>query len=153
MKILIRGGRIVDPATGRDSVGDVAAADGRILRVGEAPRGFEPERTIEARGLVVAPGLIDLAARLREPGATIVDAEVRDLSTDGFMAETALALEMGAIVWLKLPGLEPQNSRVAWTEDGRIGCQFATPLHPLTLEMLVKTGKKPMLKGHFGPQR
>ena len=53
-----------------------------------------------------------------------------DLSTDGFMAETELALEPGANVWLKLPGLEPQNSRVVWAEDGKTGFQFATPLHP-----------------------
>ena len=97
--------------------------------------------------------IVNLAARLREPGATIVDAEVRDLSTDGFMADTGLTLEPGATVWLKLPGLEPQNSRVAWAEDGKIGCQFTTPLHALTLEMLLKTGKRPTLKGHFGPQR
>jgi hypothetical protein len=97
--------------------------------------------------------IVNLAARLRDPGATIVDAEVRDLSTDGFMAETSLSLETGATIWLKLPGLEPQNSRVAWAEDGKIGCQFATPLHPLTLEMLIKTSKKPPIKGHFGPQR
>ena len=97
--------------------------------------------------------IVNLAARLRDPGATLVDAEVRDLSTDGFMAETGLSLDTGAIVWLKLPGLEPQNSRVVWTEDGKIGCQFATPLHPLTLEMLVKSSSKPKLKGHFGPQR
>ena len=97
--------------------------------------------------------IVNLAARLRDPGATIVDAEVRDLSTDGFMAETSLALEPGATLWLKLPGLEPQNSRVAWTQDGKVGCQFSTPLHPLTLEMLVKASRKPPLKGHFGPQR
>jgi len=97
--------------------------------------------------------IVNLAARLREPGATIVDAAVRDLSVGGFMAETTLALEPGAIVWLKLPVLEPQNSRVAWAEDGKIGCEFATPLHPLTLEMLITTNRKPALKGHFGPQR
>jgi len=97
--------------------------------------------------------IVNLAAHLRDPGATLVDAEVRDLSTDGFMAEAGLALEPGAIVWLKLPGLEPQSSRVAWAEDGKIGCQFSTPLHPLTLEMLVKASSKPKLKGHFGPQR
>jgi hypothetical protein len=106
-----------------------------------------------AEGRSAERRIVNLAARLREPGATIVDAEVRDLSTNGFMAETALPLEPGAIVWLKLPGLEPQNSRVAWAEDGKVGCQFSTPLHPLTLEMLVKTGKRPALKGHFGPQR
>src|SRR5205085_9515744 len=97
--------------------------------------------------------IVNLAARLREPGATIADVEVRDLSTDGFMAETNLTFETGAIIWLKLPGLEPQNSRVVWSEEGKIGCQFSTPLHPLTLEMLVKSSRKPPVRGHFGPQR
>jgi hypothetical protein len=97
--------------------------------------------------------IVNLAARLRDPGATIAEVEVRDLSTDGFMAETSLTLETGATIWLKLPGLEPQNSRVAWSEDGKIGCQFSTPLHPLTLEMLVKSARKPPVRGHFGPQR
>jgi hypothetical protein len=106
-----------------------------------------------ADGRMAERRIVNLAARLREPGATIADAEVRDLSTNGFMAETALALEPGATVWLKLPGLEPQNSRVAWTEDGKIGCEFANPLHPLTLEMLIATNRRPALKGHFGPQR
>jgi dihydroorotase len=63
MKLLIKGGRVIDPASGRDALGDVFVADGRIAQPGGAP-----ERTIDAKGLVVAPGLIDLAARLREPG-------------------------------------------------------------------------------------
>jgi dihydroorotase len=64
MKLLVKGGRVVDPATGRDGVGDVAIADGRIV----AALAGKPDRVIDAAGLVVAPGLIDLAARLREPG-------------------------------------------------------------------------------------
>ncbi|MGC4078301.1 MAG: dihydroorotase [Rubrivivax sp.] len=67
MKILIRNGRVVDPATGRDETADVAIASGRIVGLG-AVGDFQPERTIDASGLVVAPGLVDLAARLREPG-------------------------------------------------------------------------------------
>ena len=63
MRLLIRGGRVIDPASGRDALGDVFVADGRI-----AAPGGTPERTLEAKGLVVAPGFIDLAARLREPG-------------------------------------------------------------------------------------
>jgi len=63
MKLLIRGGRVVDPASGRDAPGDVFVADGRIAQAAGTP-----DRTIEAKGLVVAPGFIDLAARLREPG-------------------------------------------------------------------------------------
>ena len=68
MRILIHGGRIVDPSSGRDETGDIAIADGRIVALGRVGDGFEPERRIDATGLVVAPGLVDLAARLREPG-------------------------------------------------------------------------------------
>ena len=68
MKLLIRGGRLIDPASGLDRIGDLAIAGDRVIAVGEARRDFTPERTIDASGLVVAPGLVDLAARLREPG-------------------------------------------------------------------------------------
>ncbi|MBH1966469.1 MAG: dihydroorotase [Comamonadaceae bacterium] len=68
MKILIQHGRVIDPASGRDETADVAIADGRIVAIGGAANDFNPERTIDASGCVVAPGLIDLAARLREPG-------------------------------------------------------------------------------------
>lgn len=67
MKLLIRGGRVVDPASGRDEVADVAIASGRIVAIGRAPD-FDADRAIDATGLVVMPGLVDLAARLREPG-------------------------------------------------------------------------------------
>jgi dihydroorotase len=68
MKLLIRNGRLVDPANGLDRVGDLAIAGDRIIAVGREVGDFEPERAIDASGLVVAPGLVDLAARLREPG-------------------------------------------------------------------------------------
>ena len=62
------------------------------------------------------------------------------------------ALEPGAIVWLKLPGLEPQNSKVIWAEEGKIGFQFTTPVHPATIELVVAMSRKPVPKRHFGPQ-
>ena len=68
MKLLIRGGRLIDPASGYDKVGDLAIAGDRVIALGAVNRDFMPDRTIDARGLVVAPGLVDLAARLREPG-------------------------------------------------------------------------------------
>jgi dihydroorotase len=68
MKILIVGGRIIDPASGLDAVGDVAIAAGRIVGIGKAPADFSPARTVDAKGLIIAPGLVDLCARLREPG-------------------------------------------------------------------------------------
>ena len=76
-RLLITGARLVDPASGRDEPGDIAIADGHIavvaLRAGDDGArsrlaDFAAERTIDARGAVVAPGLVDLAARLGEPG-------------------------------------------------------------------------------------
>ncbi|HVB47155.1 MAG TPA: dihydroorotase [Burkholderiales bacterium] len=68
MKLLVRNGRIVDPASGRDAQGDLLIVDGRIAALDGAARSAGAERTLDAQGLVVAPGLIDLSARLREPG-------------------------------------------------------------------------------------
>ena len=68
MKILIQNGRVIDPASGLDQTADVAIAAGRIVAVGQAPADFSPNRVIDAKGCIVAPGLVDLAARLREPG-------------------------------------------------------------------------------------
>lgn len=68
MKLLIKGGRVIDPASNRDEIADVAIAAGRIVAIGKVPGDFAPNRTIDAAGGVVAPGLVDLALRLREPG-------------------------------------------------------------------------------------
>ena len=68
MKILIQGGRVIDPASGFDASADVAIGGGTVLAVGSAPEGFQPDQTINAQGCVVAPGLVDMAVRLREPG-------------------------------------------------------------------------------------
>ena len=68
MNILVTHGRVVDPASGVDQQADIAIADGKIAGIGAIPAGFTAERTIDATGCIVAPGLVDLAARLREPG-------------------------------------------------------------------------------------
>ena len=68
MKILIRNGRVIDPASGFDAICDVAIAAGRIIAIKTIAPGFSASRVIDATGCIVAPGLIDLAARLREPG-------------------------------------------------------------------------------------
>ncbi|NVD98938.1 dihydroorotase [Massilia sp. BJB1822] len=68
MKLHIKNGRLIDPANGIDAVQDLFIADGKVAAVGAAPAGFAADRVIDATGLVVAPGLVDLSARLREPG-------------------------------------------------------------------------------------
>ncbi len=68
MNIRISNGRLIDPASGVDGVQDLFIAGGKVIARAHAPEGFGAERTIDADGLIVCPGLIDLAARLREPG-------------------------------------------------------------------------------------
>lgn len=68
MKIHIKGGRLIDPASGVDRIADLFIAAGRVAAVGEPPEGFHANRVIDAAGLIVCPGLVDLSARLREPG-------------------------------------------------------------------------------------
>ena len=68
MSVLIKGGRVIDPASGLDAIADVAVAGGRVVGIQTIPADFRPSQILEASACVVAPGLIDLAARLREPG-------------------------------------------------------------------------------------
>ena len=79
MNLLIEQGRVIDPASGRDEVADIAIAAGRIVAIGKAPGSFTPDRRLNAAGCIVAPGLIDLCARLGEPGnehARMLESEV-----------------------------------------------------------------------------
>ncbi|RTZ75767.1 MAG: dihydroorotase [Gammaproteobacteria bacterium] len=66
--IHIRGGRLLDPASGTDEELDLFLGEGRVLAIGEAPAGFQAHQVIDASGQVVCPGLIDLGVYLREPG-------------------------------------------------------------------------------------
>jgi dihydroorotase len=68
VRLAILGARVVDPASGRDEAAAIYVEDGRVAAIGGAPKGFRAEATVEAKGLVACPGLVDLSARLREPG-------------------------------------------------------------------------------------
>ncbi len=68
MKILIKGARVIDPASNFDRTCDVALAAGRVVAIDHVPDSFSPNKVIDASGCIVAPGLVDLCVRLREPG-------------------------------------------------------------------------------------
>ena len=68
MKIHIKNGRVIDPKNNIDAKQDVFIAAGKIAGIGKAPEGFTANQTIDASNLIVCPGLVDLSARLREPG-------------------------------------------------------------------------------------
>ena len=68
MKIHIKNGRLIDPKHGVDAVQDIFIAKGKVVAIGAAPNEFQASRVIDAKSLIVCPGLVDLSVRLREPG-------------------------------------------------------------------------------------
>ncbi len=68
MRVSIYGGRVIDPAQNLDSTLDIHLERGKILALGAAPEDFNPQVSLKAEGLIVAPGFIDLSSHVREPG-------------------------------------------------------------------------------------
>jgi dihydroorotase len=85
-RIKITGGRLIDPHNRVDEVVDLYLADGRVTAIGRAPDGFTADIELDASALCVIPGLIDLCARLREPGQEFkatIDSECRAAAAGG----------------------------------------------------------------------
>ncbi len=68
MSLSILGARVIDPTSGLDSISDLHISEGKIVAIGAAPAGFNASQQLDAKGLVAAPGLVDLSVALREPG-------------------------------------------------------------------------------------
>ncbi len=94
MSLLLRGGRVVDPANRVDAVQDVLIADGRIVRVGLALRAPEGTPVLDVAGKVVCPGFIDIHVHLREPGLEYketIASGTRAAAAGGFTALACMA--------------------------------------------------------------
>ncbi len=129
MSLVIRGGRLIDPANGIDTRADLYIDDhGRVAAVGKPPEGFEPARTIDATGCVVCPGLVDLRARLREPGLeykATIESETRAAVAGGI---TTLACPPDTHPVIDTPAMAQMIQSRAW----RYGLAFIHPLGALT---------------------
>ena len=91
--ILIKGGRVVDPSQSMDAVGDVLVVEGVVAQVGGSIEAPEHARAIDATGLVVTPGLIDVHVHLREPGGEhkeTIATGARAAAAGGFTAICAM---------------------------------------------------------------
>jgi dihydroorotase len=92
-RVLLRGGRVVDPSQGTDAVLDLLLADGAVAALGESLEAPEGAEVIDAGGLVVAPGLIDVHVHLREPGGEhkeTIASGARAAVAGGFTAVVAM---------------------------------------------------------------
>ncbi len=124
----ITNGRLFDPANHRDHVADLHINNGRIVAIGAAPAGFDAQKTIDAKGLLVIPGLIDLSTRLGEPGLehfTTIAREGRAAAAGGI---TTLCCQ---------PDTDPINDTFAVTEliqrrARQAGSVFVLPIGALT---------------------
>src|SRR5260221_2381422 len=117
MRLEIKGARVVDPATGRDAAGSIYIADGVIAALDKAPDGFRADETIDAKGQVACPGLVDLSARLREPGfeyRATLESELRAAAAGGV---TSLACPPDTDPPLDEPGLVEMLTRRAASLD------------------------------------
>jgi hypothetical protein len=109
---------------------------GTPFLTGELTTDDRPAQELKGRKSERVP--LELDAGLRQRGGSGVAVHILDLSVDGFRASTHLDLPPGADVWLRLPGLEPYQAKVAWSKGQYIGCAFERPLHPAVLDMLVR---------------
>jgi hypothetical protein len=93
--------------------------------------------------------IVNLAGALREDGATTLRIVVHDISVGGFKAEPQEPIAEGTEVWLKISGFEAKRSRVIWTKDKEMGCEFEYPLHQRELDQIVTPSPRRIPKGVF----
>jgi dihydroorotase len=104
-RLEIRDARVIDPSSASDAQASVYVADGRIAGIGARPAGWDADQVIDARGRIVAPGLVDLAARLREPGFEHKATLASELSAASAGGVTSLACPPDTDPPLDEPGL------------------------------------------------
>lgn len=123
MRLHIANGRLIDPAHGRDGQQDLFIAHGRVVASGQAPDGFQADQRIDAAGLAVLPGLVDLSARLlrQDAGAPadsrLSSAELRAALAGGV---TTLAMPPDADAPLDEPAKIEALLREAPSGHGRV---------------------------------
>jgi dihydroorotase len=106
MHIVLKNGRIVDPASGTDTMADISIVDGMIERIGAGLSAGKGGETVDLKGGVIAPGFIDMHVHLREPGFEYkesIETGCRAASAGGFtavccMPNTSPAIDDPAIV-------------------------------------------------------
>ncbi|MDD2809900.1 dihydroorotase [Rhodoferax sp.] len=104
-RVLIQGGRVIDPASSYDKKADLALVNGSVAAIGNIASDFQPDQVVQADGCLVLPGLVDLAVRLREPGnehARMLESEMAAAMAGGV---TSLVCQPDTDPVLDEPGL------------------------------------------------
>lgn len=143
MRLHIANGRLIDSAHGIDGRHDLYLADGQVVAVGGAPDGFQSDRRLDAGGLAVLPGLIDLSARVAQAGAA------------GFAPAELRAALAGGVTRLVLPPdadalLDEPTKVEALMRHADAGQCAVHPLGAMTVALAGETLTEMSLLGHAG---
>jgi len=103
--IHIKNGRVIDPQNNIDQIADVWISQGKIVAIGQMPTSFQADKVIDASDLIVCPGLVDLSARLREPGEEYKATLISELQAAVAGGITSLACPPDTDPVLDEPGL------------------------------------------------
>lgn len=129
MSLVIKGGRVIDPGNQINKIADLYVdTEGFVVAVGRTPSGFVPDRTLDATGKIVCPGLVDLRARVREPGLeykATIESEVQAAVAAGI---TTLCCPPDTEPVIDTPAMAQMIQSRAW----RFGFSFIHPLGALT---------------------
>ncbi|KPK11309.1 MAG: dihydroorotase [Acidithiobacillales bacterium SG8_45] len=132
MSLRITNGRIIDPANDLDQKADLFIDDeGFIVGIGKAPKNFAAELTIDASDLIVCPGLVDLQARVREPGLeykATIESETLAAVSAGI---TTLVTPPDTTPVIDTPAMAQMIQQRAW----RFGLAFIHPLGAMTRDL------------------
>ena len=132
MSLRIANGRIIDPANDLDRKADLFIDDdGFIVGIGKAPKNFTAELTIDASNLIVCPGLVDLQARVREPGQeykATIESETLAAVSAGI---TTLVTPPDTMPVIDTPAMAQMIQQRAW----RFGMAFIHPLGAMTRDL------------------
>ena len=136
LNLVIRGGHLIDPANNINGKRDLYIdAQGFVAGVGQAPDGFKPKRTIDATGKIVCPGLVDLRARLREPGLEYKATLESELKAAVAAGITTLCCPPDTLPAIDTPAMAQMIQSRAW----RFDLAFVHPLGALTKELKGET--------------
>ncbi len=128
-RLLVSNGLILDPVTQSVKTSNVYIADGNIIAIEHEPDGFEADQTIDATGLIISPGLVDLCARLREPGLEF-KADIR--------SEVTAAASAGITTLCCPPDTDPVIDEPAVVELIHRKAANAAQTHVVTLGALTR---------------
>lgn len=128
LKIAIQNGHLVDPRNQVDKIADVFIADASVIAIETAPDGFNADIVIDARGKIVCPGLVDLRARMREPGLekkATINSETKAAVRGGI---TTIICPPDTTPVIDTPAMAQMVQQRAW----QAGRTFIHPLGALT---------------------